>query len=142
MSDNIRESKQPSKMPGKPPRGARVSMKFDRKTIKRMLSYMKPFTPQLILVLICILVTSGASVASSVFLKTLIDDFIMPLVENSKNGITPDYSGLFGALAGMAALFLAGAVSSLFYSRIMATVSQGVLKRIRDEMFSHMQSRR
>ena len=140
MSDNIRESKQPSKMPGKPPRGARVSMKFDRKTIKRMLSYMKPFTPQLILVLICILVTSGASVASSVFLKTLIDDFIMPLVENSKNGITPDYSGLFGALAGMAALFLAGAVSSLFYSRIMATVSQGVLKRIRDEMFSHMQS--
>lgn len=140
MSDNIRESKQPSKMPGKPPRGARVSMKFDRKTIKRMLSYMKPFTPQLILVLICILVTSGASVASSVFLKTLIDDFIMPLVENYKNGITPDYSGLFGALAGMAALFLAGAVSSLFYSRIMATVSQGVLKRIRDEMFSHMQS--
>lgn len=139
MSDNIKENKengQPPKMQGKPPRGARVPMKFDKKTIKRMLSYMKPFTPQLILVTICILITSGASVASSVFLKTLIDDYIMPLV-GAQN---PDYSGLLGALIGMGALFLAGAVSSLFYSRIMATVSQGVLKRIRDEMFSHMQS--
>lgn len=137
MSDNIKENKaQPPRMQGRPPKGARVPMKFDKKTIKRLLSYMKPFTPQLILVFVCIMITSGASVASSMFLKTLIDEYIMPLV-----GVTdPDYSGLLGALAGMAVLFFAGAFSALFYSRIMATVSQGVLKKIRDEMFSHMQS--
>lgn len=149
MSDNIKKSneQQPriqgtarapgsTRAPGRPPKGARVPMKFDKKTIKRLLSYMKPFMPQLILVFICILVTSAASVASSMFLKTLIDEYIMPLV-----GVTdPDYSGLLGALGGMAVLFAAGALSALFYSRIMATVSQGILKKIRDEMFSHMQS--
>lgn len=137
MSDNIKENKaQPPRIQGRPPKGARVPMKFDKKTIKRLLSYMKPFTPKLILVFVCILITSGASVASSMFLKTLIDEYIMPLV----GATNPDYSGLFGALCGIAVLFLAGAFSALFYSRIMATVSQGVLKKIRDEMFSHMQS--
>jgi len=111
-------------------------MKFNKDTIKRVLSYMKPFAPQLIVVVLCILLTSGASVASSLFLQTLIDDYILPLVgvEN------PDYSGLLGAVCKIGVLFLAGALSALFYSRIMASVSQGVLRKIRDEMFSHMQS--
>ncbi|MCM1165931.1 MAG: ABC transporter ATP-binding protein/permease [Lachnospiraceae bacterium] len=111
-------------------------MKFDKKTIKRVMSYMKPYTPQLILVFICILVTVAASVSSSMFLGTLIDDYIMPLI-GAEN---PDYGSLLGMLARMALLFLAGALSALFYSRIMAVVSQGVLKKIRDEMFTHMQS--
>ncbi len=120
----------------RPPKGARVPMKFNKDTIKRVLSYMKPFTPQLIVVVLCILITSGASVASSLFLQTLIDDYILPLV-----GVAdPDYSGLLGAVCKIGVLFLAGALSALLYSRIMATVSQGVLRRIRDEMFSHMQS--
>ncbi len=135
MSD-IKENKQPPRVNGRPPKGARVPMKFDKKTIKRMLSYMKPFLPQLILVFVCILVTVVASVSSSLFLGTLIDDYIMPLV----GADNPDYGGLLGALCGMGALFAAGALSALFYSRIMAAVSQGVLKKIRDEMFSHMQS--
>ncbi len=120
----------------RPPKGARVPMKFNKNTIKRVLSYMKPFTPHLIVVVLCILITSGASVASSLFLQTLIDDYIDPLigVEN------PDYSGLLGAVCKIGVLFLAGALSALFYSRIMATVAQGVLRKIRDEMFSHMQS--
>lgn len=141
MSD-INENKQqtPPRMPGRPPKGARVPMKFDKKTIKRVLSYMKPFIPQLILVFICILITVAASVSSSLFLGTLIDDYITPLVEASKLGVEPDYGGLLKAILGMAALFAAGALSALFYSRIMASVSQGVLKKIRDEMFSHMQS--
>lgn len=137
MSDNINENKeQPVRINGKMPRGARVPMKVNKKTVGRVLGYLKPFTGQLILVVFCILLSSGASVASSLFLKTLIDKYILPLV----GAANPDYSGLLKAIMMMAVLFLAGALSSLFYSRIMASVSQGVLKKIRDEMFSHMQS--
>lgn len=120
----------------RPPKGARIPMKINKKTVKRLLSYMKPFTPQLIVVCVCILITSGASVASSLFLKTLIDDYILPLVGSA----APDYSGLLGALFSIGILFAAGALSALFYSRIMASVSQGVLRKVRDDMFSHMQS--
>ncbi|MGN0679404.1 MAG: ABC transporter ATP-binding protein [Oscillospiraceae bacterium] len=120
----------------RPPKGARVPTKVNGKTIKRLFSYMKPFTPHLIIVCVCILLTSGASVASSLFLKTLIDDYILPLV----GAANPDYSGLLGAICKIAVLFAAGAVSALLYSRIMATVSQGVLRKVRDDMFSHMQS--
>ena len=82
------------------------------------------------------MVSSIASVAASLFIKTLIDDYIMPLigVEN------PDFSGLLSAIIGMIALFLVGIVCTLGYNRLMANVSQGVLKNIRDEMFGHMQS--
>ncbi len=139
MSDNEKINKndeQPVRINGKMPRGARVPMKVNTKTVGRVLGYLKPFTGQLILVVICILLSSGASVASSLFLKTLIDKYILPLV----GAANPDYGGLLKAIMMMAVLFLAGALSSLFYSRIMASVSQGVLKKIRDEMFSHMQS--
>ena len=121
---------------GKPPKGARVPVKVDGKVIKRLLSYMKPFKVQLVFVAICIVVSSLASVASSLFIKSLIDDYIMPLVGQT----APDFSGLIKALIMMGTVFLAGAVSTLIYSRLMANVSQGVLKNIRDEMFSHMQT--
>ncbi len=138
MSD-MKEEKIPVRQ-GRPPRGARVPMKFDKKVIKRLFGYMKPFRKRLILVVVCIIVSALASVASSLFIKTLIDDYILPLVEVHKNGGNPDYSGLLRTIILMAVLFLAGAGSSLIQARIMATVSQGVLKKIRDEMFSHMQT--
>ena len=137
MSDlNENKEQAPVKMSGRPPKGARVPMKINKNTVKRVMSYLKPFSGQLALVVVCILVSSGASVASSLFLKTLIDDYILPLV-----GVdNPDYGGLLRAILMMGLLFLAGAVASLCYSRIMAGVSQGVLKKIRDQMFSHMQT--
>ncbi|MCH5205399.1 MAG: ABC transporter ATP-binding protein [Oscillospiraceae bacterium] len=137
MSDlNENKEQAPVKMSGRPPKGARVPMKINKNTVKRVMSYLKPFSGQLVLVVVCILVSSGASVASSLFLKTLIDDYILPLV-----GVdNPDYGGLLRAILMMGLLFLAGAVAALCYSRIMAGVSQGVLKKIRDQMFSHMQT--
>ncbi len=120
----------------RPPKGARVPTKLNKGTVKRVLSYMKPFIPQLIVVCLCILVTSGASVASSLFIGSLIDDYILPLVGVAN----PDYSGLVGAIVRIAILFFSGALSALLYSRIMASVSQGILRKIRDAMFSHMQS--
>lgn len=123
-------------MPGRPPKGARMPMKFDKKTIKRMFAYLKPYKVQMILVVVCILLTAGAQVASSLFLQTLIDDYIMPLVADPSIG----YGGLLKALITMGVLFLVGAVSALFNARIMAKVSQGVLKSVRNDMFTHMQS--
>ena len=125
---------------GKAPKGARVPMKVDGKIIKRLMGYMKPFRKRLILVVACIIISALASVASSLFIKTLIDDYILPLVEVAASGAQPDYSGLLRTILLMGGLFALGALSSLLQARIMATVSQGVLKKIRDEMFSHMQT--
>lgn len=125
---------------GRPPHGARVPMKFDIKVIKRLLTYMKPFRGLLIIVGICIVANAAASVSSSLFIKTLIDDNIMPIVEAKANGAAADFSGLIRTLFLMGGIFLVGAISALFQSRLMATISQGVLKKIRDEMFSHMQT--
>ena len=125
---------------GRPPKGARVPAKFDAKVIKRLFGFMKPFRKHLILVAVCIIVTAVASVSSSLFIKTLIDDNIMPIVEATTNGAEADFSGLIRTLILMGILFLLGAVCSLVQARVMATVSQGVLKTVRDKMFSHMQT--
>ena len=131
------DTKQAAPMPkGRPPKGARVPMKMDKTTMKRLLGYLKPFRVQLAVVVICTLLTTGASVMSNLFLQTLVNDYVLPLVGDPSIG----FGGLFKALCVMAGLFLLGAVSALINARIMANVSQGVLKTIRDEMFTHMQS--
>lgn len=123
------------------PNGPRLSMKeslqqLDKKTLKRLLSYMKAYRFQLILVFFCIAVSAFASVMSSLFLQQLIDDYIAPLLLES----APVFTGLLFALGQMAVIYLIGAFASLFYNRIMAVVSQGTLKSIRDDMFAHMQT--
>ena len=112
------------------------AFKLNGRVMGRIFGYMKPFKVQLVFVAVSIVLSSVASVASSLFIKTLIDDYIMPLigVEN------PDFSGLLSAITGMVAIFLVGIVCTLCYNRLMANVSQGMLKNIRDEMFGHMQT--
>jgi len=130
MSENNK-----NKAPAMPPKGGRPPMKFDASVLKRLMKYMKPYRLQVILVAISIVISSVAGVASSLFIKTLIDDHIIPLV-----GVTdPDFSGLLSAIIGMCVVFALGIVCTLFYNRMMANISQGVLKTIRDDMFSHMQ---
>ena len=121
---------------GRLPKGARVPMKINKKTLKRVMSYLRPYRGHLIGVVICTLLTSGASVMSSLFLQTLINDHILPLVEDPSIG----FGGLFKALIVMGSLFALGALAALINARIMANLSQGVLKTIRDDMFTHMQS--
>ena len=123
------------------PNGPRLSMKesmkqLDKKTLFRLLSYMKPYRLHLVFVFICIAVSAFASVMSSLFLKSLIDDYISPLLLESN----PNFSGLLYVLLQMAVIYVIGAFSTLFYNRTMAVVSQGTLKKIRDEMFEHMQT--
>ena len=105
------------------------------KTIKRLISYMSAYKCRFIFVIVCILISAGAGVVSSTFIQTLIDEFITPMVKTKST----DFSGLAGAMAVIGAILVTGAVATLIYNRIMVTISQGIQKKIRDEMFSHMQ---
>lgn len=108
---------------------------FDTKTLRRIFSYMKDYKGQLIFVMICILLSAIASAASALFLQSLIDDYIAPLLISQ----TPVFTPLLKALIGIGAIYLIGVLAALFYNRVMVTIAQGTLKKIRDEMFEKMQ---
>ncbi len=110
--------------------------KVDGNTVKRLLGYMKPYKAQMMIVCICIILSVVANVGSSLFIQRLIDDYIQPLLMEAH----PVFTGLLQAIMVMAAIYLVGVLATLFYNRMMAVVSQGILKKIRDQMFSHMQS--
>lgn len=116
-------------------RGDGRKAKDPGKTLLRLLSYMKKYIPILIFVLVCILVTSIAQAVGSRSLGTLVDDYILPMVETGSQ----DFNPLMGYLFKVACLFAAGMVSSFLYNYLMATVGQGTQKLIRDEMFTKMQ---
>ena len=131
------EKNETKAMPGKEPDfGKCPRQKLDMKTLKRLLSYLKAYKGTLIFVTVCILLSALAGAASSMFLQSLIDDYITPLLASAG---APDYSGLIKALAVMAVIYLVGALSTYLYNRQMATAAQGTLKTIRDEMFEKMQ---
>ena len=106
-------------------------------TMKRLLGYIARGNQlRLAVVFILLLVSTVASVASSLFLKSLIDDYIAPLIGQA----APDFAPLFGALTVMAFIYLAGMLASYLQTRLMIPVAQGTLKTIRDDMFAHMQT--
>ncbi|MCD8241289.1 MAG: ABC transporter ATP-binding protein/permease [Lachnospiraceae bacterium] len=106
------------------------------KTLKRLLSYVwKDYKLAFLLVLICIAIGSLAGVMGNLFLKSLIDDYITPLLAQSN----PDFAPLIRALLTMACIYYAGVLATYSYNRIMINVTQGTLKTIRDEMFTHME---
>lgn len=108
---------------------------FDTKTLRRLLSYMKGYKGQLIFVVVCILLSAIASAASALFLQSLIDDYIAPLLTSS----APVFTQLLKVLVVIGAVYLIGVLATLFYNRVMVTIAQGTLKKIRDEMFEKMQ---
>ncbi len=128
-------------MPPRGPMGAayaknRPKPKNQGKVIKRLLSYMDlPNRIRLAIVLVCILVSALAGVMGSMFLETLIDDYITPLLQMEN----PVFTGLLRALGTMALIYLAGVVTTFTYNWLMVNVSQGILKDIRDDLFSRMQ---
>lgn len=118
-----------------PTKSEMSKMQFDKTALRRLFSYMKEYKGQLIFVVICILLSAVASAASSVFLQTLIDDYIVPLLGTNN----PVFTGLLKALATIGIIYIIGVLSSFLYSRAMVTVAQGTLKKIRDDMFEKMQ---
>ena len=107
------------------------------KTAGRLLKYVTgPYKVQFIIVLICILMTSISSIAVSLSLRFLLDDFILPLVGQQN----PNFTELYQAMAVLACIFILGVIASFVYNRLMVIIGQGVLKKVRDEMFEHMQT--
>lgn len=110
---------------------------FSKDTIIRLLSYIKDnYKYRAILVLICIIITSLVSISSSIFLQILIDDYIKPLllVEN------PIFDGLLNLILMMALIFTIGIIASLTANILTNIIAQGILKKIRDDLFKHMQT--
>ncbi len=104
-------------------------------TIKRLLSYLKSYKKTLFLVFICIVISAISGVLGSLFLKSLIDDYISPMLLNNSS----DYHPLLMALLKISGIYLFGVITTYTYSIMMTKTSQGVLRDIRDEMFSKME---
>lgn len=107
------------------------------KTAKRLLKYVTgKHKVALVAVFICIIISSIASISVSLSLKFLLDDFIVPLIGNTD----PNFRELYMALTVLGTIFLLGVIGTFVYTRLMVNIGQGVLKRVRDDMFEHMQT--
>ena len=107
------------------------------KTLKRLMGIiLKNYTPHCIVVLLCIFGSAFVSVKGTLFMQTLIDDYILPLMSQSN----PDFRPLGMAIMKLALFFVAGALMTYTYNRIMVNVSQGTMKKIRIDVFTHMES--
>lgn len=107
------------------------------KILSRVLKYVaKDYLPHLIIVAICIFISVYANVQGNMFTKSLIDDYIMPLLKTDN----PDYSNLFGAIVRVGIFYGCGALASYINTRLMVNVTQGTLRNIRTDMFGHMES--
>lgn len=124
MKTKNNEQANPPKMP-----------KLDWSALKKVFGYLKHYKWGLALVVVCILLNAVAGAASSLFLQTLIDKYILPMVglEN------PEFAGLIRALITIGTVYLVGVATIWIYSQVMVTIAQGTLKRIRDDMFTKMQ---
>ena len=110
--------------------------KVNKDVVKRLMSYIGHYKLRFAAVLICIVVNALAMVSYSLYLQTLIDSYITPLLQAA----TPDFAPLFRSILIMGCIYAVGILACLFYNRTMVSIAQGTLKRIRDEMFEHMQT--
>ncbi len=109
--------------------------KFNMNSFKRLLKYMMRYKIQYVIVIFCILASSVTQVISQLFLKSLIDDYISPMLGE----INPTYDKLVHFILIMASIYVFGIICNFTYNRIMVYVSQGVLKNIRDDLFYKME---
>ena len=122
-------------MPPVKMRGDGRKAKDPKKTLLRLLSYMKRYTPTLLFVMVCIILTSVAQAQGSRALGPLVDDYILPMVASGSTDFTP----LLRYLGKVACILCLGILGSFLFNYLMVGVTQGVQKTIRDELFSRMQ---
>lgn len=124
-------------MPGpRGPRGPKPKIINPGKLFARLMGFIfKKYLPACIIVVICIFVSVLANVQGTMFTKNLIDDYIVPLLKTG----SPDYGPLLAAMGRVAVFYGIGVISTFAYSKIMIYVSQGTIKNLRVELFSHMQ---
>lgn len=122
-------------MPG-PRKQSFAKPKNAKGTFRRILKYFKPYRAQLVLVLIGLLASVAANIAGTFMLVPIINVYIIPWIGNEN----PDFTGLIGQLAVMAAVYTIGILGTFMYNRLMINVSTGTLTRLRLEMFTKMQT--
>ena len=122
-------------MPPPRMRGDGRKAKDPKKTLLRLLSYMKKYLPNLIGVLLCIIVAAIASTRGSENIGKLVDDYILPMVASGSQ----DFGPLLEYLVGIGLIFVAGMVASFLQQFLMVSVTQGIQRTIRNEMFTKMQ---
>ena len=132
--EKAREFKGPG---GRGPRGPKPKLNNPGALFKRMMKYiLQYYTPHCITAVICIVVSVLANVQGTLFMQTLIDQYIMPLIGNQN----PDFSGLAHAIMRVGGFYLCGVAAAYIQAKVMIYVSQGTLKHLRDDMFIHMES--
>ncbi len=109
---------------------------ISKETVKRLLGYVKPYWARLILVFGCVILNAVATASAANFLGEVIDDHIMPMLAQAN----PDFGGLVSAIIRMAVIYALAIIATYAQARIMAVISQSVLRKVRDEMFTHMQT--
>lgn len=119
---------------GRKPVIGKQKIKHPGKLLKRLLSYvMKYYFAACLIVVVCIFVSVLANVQGTMFLKTLIDVYITPLIGSAN----PDFSGLVSAIFRVGSFYTIGVAATYAYTRIMIYVSQGTLNRLRDDMYAY-----
>ena len=128
-------------VPGARGRGPKPKLEHPMQTLGRVLGFVgKKYWLHLIVVVIAIVVSVLSMVQGTLFTKTLIDSYILPLVKTVQAGGTADFSGLIHAITRVALFYACGVLASLLQARVMIYVTQGALRDLRNEMFQHMQT--
>ena len=118
------------------PRGQKLDLKANMGTIMRVLKYVcKRYGLQMVIVVVCIVITVLSNLQGTMFMQTLIDDYIMPMLKDHSN----DFGPLLGAIGRVALFYAAGVISMFTQSMIMVYVTQGTLRDLRDDMFTSME---
>lgn len=126
---------------GKPPMDMKNMKNMDTKSLKRVLSYIfKNYKLHFIIVVICIIITSITTLVGTLFMRDLVDEYIIPLTEQKAAGLEPDFAPLAGAILRLIGVYVVGIAASYAYTRIMVNVSQGTLRNLRNDLFSHMET--
>lgn len=127
----------PGPMGGRPPRGAKPTVANPGKVFKRIIGFVaKNYLLQCIVVLVCIVLTVFSTIQGTMFTKTLIDQYIMPLMQQT----VPDYTQLLHAIIRVACFYAVGVIAAYVNTRMMVFVTQGTMRSLRDEIFVHMES--
>ncbi len=117
--------------------GPRPKVENPGKLLKRIMAEVfQHYLPHCILVLICIVVSALANVQASLFLQTLIDDYIIPMTRQQD----PSFAPLAGALVRVGCIYVVGILAAWLNARIMVNVTQGTLRNLRVQLFTHMES--
>ena len=122
--------------PGRGPKGPKPKIKNPGKLFARLMGYVfKRYGILYILVIIGILLSVLCNTQGTMFMQTLIDDYITPMVQNHSN----DYSSLLGAIGRVASFYALGVIATFAYNKLLIYISQGSIKHLRDDLFTHMQ---